>query len=186
MLVVTGESAKGAMPVLIPKARNGRKMSMIHEQQAGKELNRRIVSSIAAAVVSSQSLVPLCGCSYAMADMDVTSRVPAQNRQTVVDEKYFSPSSLYTAPDVFDRLKPLPKEFPELPPPNLPKYHRMKLNNGLRVILLEDHEAPFIQGILAFPAGSRASPPDKVGLASLAGALQRSAGSVQHPYQVLL
>ena len=79
---------------------------------------------------------------------------------------------------------PLPADFPPLPPPSLPEYHRLELKNGLRVILLEDHEAPLVRGALVFPAGSRASPPDKVGLASVSAALQRSGGSEKHPSEV--
>ena len=40
----------------------------------------------------------------------------------------------------------------------------MKLENGLRVFLLEDHEVPLVKATLLMKGGARASPPDKVNL----------------------
>jgi zinc protease len=94
-------------------------------------------------------------------------------------------AELFTSPDVVDSLPPLPADFKPLPPPKLPQYRRIVLKNGLRVILLEDHEAPIIRGVLLSSGGTRASPPEKVGLASIAAASQRAGGSNEHPAPVL-
>ena len=40
----------------------------------------------------------------------------------------------------------------------------MKLDNGLRVFLLEDHEVPLVKATLLIKGGARASPADKVGM----------------------
>lgn len=40
----------------------------------------------------------------------------------------------------------------------------MRLSNGLRVFLIEDHEVPIIRGSIAMKGGQRASPPDKARL----------------------
>ncbi|EFN56163.1 hypothetical protein CHLNCDRAFT_7930, partial [Chlorella variabilis] len=76
-------------------------------------------------------------------------------------------------------------EFPPLPPLSLPKYKQVTLKNGLRVFMIEDKEIPVVRGSLLMRGGQRASPPDKVGLASLSAAVQRSGGSWQHPGQAL-
>ncbi|KAL6762438.1 Metalloenzyme, LuxS/M16 peptidase-like protein [Haematococcus lacustris] len=79
------------------------------------------------------------------------------------------------------QLPPLPTSFPALPALQLPKYQQVKLSNGLRVYLVEDHTVPLLRGSLLIRAGQWASPPDKVGLASAALNVQRAGGSLQHP-----
>lgn len=96
-----------------------------------------------------------------------------------------SPPPLIITPDIMDKLPPLPSDFPPLPPLELPKFQQMVLKNGLKVILLEDREAPLVRGTLLMRGGQRASPQDKVGLASIAAAVQRSGGSVAHPNTAL-
>lgn len=39
---------------------------------------------------------------------------------------------------------------------------QVRLDNGLRVFLLEDHEVPLVKATLLMKGGARASPPDKV------------------------
>lgn len=75
----------------------------------------------------------------------------------------------------------LPTAFPPLPPLRLPAYQTATLPSGLRVFLLEDHEVPLVSGTLVMRGGQRASPPDRVGLASIAASVQRAGGSAQHP-----
>lgn len=82
-------------------------------------------------------------------------------------------------------LPPLPSTFPPLPPLALPKYKQITLSNGLRVFLLEDHELPVVRGSILMRGGQRASPDEKVGLATMSAAVQRSGGSLQHPSQQL-
>ena len=69
-----------------------------------------------------------------------------------------------------------------LPPPH---QQRLTLSNGLRVLLLRDTEAPVVRGALLMRGGQRASPPDRVGLATLSAAVQRAGGSTQHPGEEL-
>lgn len=78
------------------------------------------------------------------------------------------------------QLPDLPTDFPPLRDLVLPKYEKMALPNGLRVLLLEDHELGLVGGQLLVRGGGKAEPPNKVGLAALAGAVQRSGGSVEH------
>ena len=82
-------------------------------------------------------------------------------------------------------LPPLPSEFAPLPPLKLPKYKKFVLSNGLRVIVMEDHQAPLLRGTLLVKGGQRASPDDRLGVATLSSQLQREGGSVQHPDQSL-
>ncbi|HXG65417.1 MAG TPA: pitrilysin family protein [Blastocatellia bacterium] len=55
----------------------------------------------------------------------------------------------------------------------LPPYKKVKLNNGLTLLLMEQHETPVISFSLINRAGSVADPADKEGLASLTADLLR-------------
>ena len=120
---------------------------------------QRVGAAAAAAVLSLQATLPLAA--LAVADAE------------------FPP--LIITPDVMESLPPLPTKFPPLSPLRLPKMQQLVLKNGLRVILLEDKEAPLVRGTLMMRGGQRASPPNKIGLASIAAAVQRSGGSVAYP-----
>ncbi|KXZ52708.1 hypothetical protein GPECTOR_8g103 [Gonium pectorale] len=87
----------------------------------------------------------------------------------------------FTGPEVLEALPPLPAEFPPLPELKLPKYSTATLRNGLRVFLLRDEEVPLVRVTLLMRGGQYASPPDKVGLASLTTYVQRAGGSTAHP-----
>ena len=76
-------------------------------------------------------------------------------------------------------------EFPPLPDVELPEYERFQLDNGLKVYLMEDHRLPLVSGVSLIQTGSRLEPADKVGLASLTGALMRAGGTLSHPPNVL-
>ncbi|HZY10341.1 MAG TPA: pitrilysin family protein, partial [Bacteroidota bacterium] len=75
-----------------------------------------------------------------------------------------------------DRKKP-----PELgPPPSLilPPIQRLKLSNGLPVILMEKHNVPLVQMELVVKTGSITESPEKIGLASFAASMmEEGAGS---------
>jgi zinc protease len=68
-------------------------------------------------------------------------------------------------------------EFPPLPEFQVPEPTRVELDNGMVVILLEDHELPLVRAVARVRTGSRYEPPDKIGLASLAGAVLRTGGT---------
>ncbi len=125
-----------------------------------------------AAIISLQALLAPIALADAILDISSTNTVSTQS-STV--------QPLLITPDVLDSLPPLPTTFPPLPPLKLPKMDRITLKNGLRVILLEDREAPLVRGTLFMRGGQRASPQNKIGLASIAAAVQRSGGSIQHP-----
>ncbi len=59
--------------------------------------------------------------------------------------------------------------------PQQPK--RIELANGLVIFLQEDHELPFIDGMVLIRGGSRDEPAGKVGLATLYGQSWRTSGT---------
>jgi zinc protease len=59
--------------------------------------------------------------------------------------------------------------------PTQPK--RIELANGLVIFLQEDHELPFVDGIILIRGGSREEPAAKVGLTSLYGEAWRTSGT---------
>ena len=67
--------------------------------------------------------------------------------------------------------------FPPLPDLVIPEPQRVVLDNGLVVLLMEDHELPLV-GVSAFiRTGSRLEPQEKIGLASLTGTVLRTGGT---------
>lgn len=71
-------------------------------------------------------------------------------------------------------------EFAPLPDVKLPKYDRFKLDNGMVVYLMEDHELPLVGGTLLVRTGDRLEPANEVGLASLVGEVMRTGGTTEH------
>ena len=67
--------------------------------------------------------------------------------------------------------------YPPLPDLRIPQPTRVVLDNGMVVLLLEDHELPTVQVSARVRSGSRLEPADKVGLASLTGTVMRSGGT---------
>lgn len=72
-------------------------------------------------------------------------------------------------------------EYPALPQAEIPQAERVELDNGMVVILLEDHELPLIDVRAVIRTGSRLEPADKVGLAGLVGQVMRSGGTESVP-----
>jgi zinc protease len=73
---------------------------------------------------------------------------------------------------------PLAAQFPTEPPEpaplrpvQLPPFAEARLDNGLQLLLIEDHDVPVVSVSLTFPAGSVFDPRGKEGLASLIGEL---------------
>jgi zinc protease len=71
-------------------------------------------------------------------------------------------------------------DFPPLRAVELPDYERYTLPNGIVVYLVEDHELPLVDGQALFRTGDRLEPSDKVGLASITGAVLRNGGTTAH------
>ncbi|HKW18976.1 MAG TPA: pitrilysin family protein [Terriglobales bacterium] len=70
----------------------------------------------------------------------------------------------------------------QIPIPQLPAFHpqepkRIQLPNGMVIFLQEDHELPTIDGTARIRGGSRAEPPNKVGLMDLYGEVWRTGGT---------
>ena len=69
--------------------------------------------------------------------------------------------------------------------PPLPEFHpvkprRIELGNGAVILLVEDHELPFINGFIDIHGGERDVPAAKAGLIDLYGEAWRTSGSAAH------
>lgn len=96
---------------------------------------------------------------------------------------------ILTAPAIAKNDKPKPRKaraivehprdlsYPPLPEITLPEPQRFSLDNGMQVLLLEDHELPLVQAVAFIRTGARFEPDDKVGLAQLTGTVMRSGGT---------
>jgi zinc protease len=67
--------------------------------------------------------------------------------------------------------------YPPLSRLDIPQPQRVELENGLVVLLLEDHELPLVEVTAMVRAGSALDPAAKVGLAELAGEVLRTGGT---------
>jgi zinc protease len=74
-----------------------------------------------------------------------------------------------------DRAQDL--RYPPLARFDFPQPQRIELDNGLVVLLLEDHELPLVEATALVRAGSGYDPADKIGLAALAGRVLRTGGT---------
>ncbi len=82
----------------------------------------------------------------------------------------------------FAQKHPSELSYGKLGKVKIPDYKMATLDNGMKVILVEDHELPFIKMRAQFLAGSVwGVPDDKVGLASLTGTVMRSGGTESVP-----
>jgi predicted Zn-dependent peptidase len=70
-------------------------------------------------------------------------------------------------------------KYPALPPFTIPRPEVYTLKNGMQVFLMEDHELPLVSVTARVRTGSNYEPADKVGLAGLMGAVQRSGGTTR-------
>ena len=67
--------------------------------------------------------------------------------------------------------------FPALRDFDTPEPERMTLDNGLTVLLLEDHELPQVHAVARIGTGSVYEPAEKRGLATIAGTVMRTGGT---------
>jgi len=67
--------------------------------------------------------------------------------------------------------------YPPLPAFDIPQPERVVLDNGMVVMLLEDHELPLVEASALIRTGSRFDPADKLGLADLGAAVMRTGGT---------
>ena len=68
-------------------------------------------------------------------------------------------------------------KFPALKPIPVPKVESFTLSNGMRLLLLEDHELPLIGGTARVRTGNLFDPKDQVGLATMTGMVMRTGGT---------
>ncbi len=68
-------------------------------------------------------------------------------------------------------------KYPPLPPLKVPNPTEITLSNGMKVLLLEDHELPLISGAALIRTGNLLDPSEKRGLAGLTGEVLRSGGT---------
>ena len=67
--------------------------------------------------------------------------------------------------------------YPPLKQVKIPEPATFTLKNGMRVLLLEDHELPLINGLALIRTGNLFDPPDKRGLSSVMADVLRSGGA---------
>ena len=70
-------------------------------------------------------------------------------------------------------------QYPPLPELVIPEPERVVLENGMVVLLMEDHELPLISLSAFIRTGARLEPQDKIGLASLTGTVLRTGGTTK-------
>ena len=68
-------------------------------------------------------------------------------------------------------------KFPPLPDLNIPEPTRVVLDNGMVVLMMEDHELPLVSVSAKIRTGSRLDPINQVGLSRLVGTVLRSGGT---------
>jgi predicted Zn-dependent peptidase len=68
-------------------------------------------------------------------------------------------------------------KYTALPPLQVPDPTEITLSNGMKVLLLENHELPLVSGAALIRTGNLFDPPTKRGLAGLTGEVLRSGGT---------
>jgi zinc protease len=68
-------------------------------------------------------------------------------------------------------------KYPPLPPLKVPEPVEVTLSNGMKILLLEDHELPLVSGAALIRTGNLFDPSNKRGLAGLTGEVLRSGGT---------
>ena len=90
--------------------------------------------------------------------------------------------SVATAQGTFDRSKP-----PELGPPpklSLPPITTRQLPNGLKLMIVEQHELPLADFVLLVGSGSTADPASKPGIANLVSAMLREGTTTRKSLEI--
>ena len=74
-------------------------------------------------------------------------------------------------------ISPKDLKFPPLRTIQEPAAASFTLPNGMRIYLLEDHDLPLVSGVALVRTGSLLDPPQRIGLAQLAGIAMRTGGT---------
>ncbi|MGD2116018.1 MAG: pitrilysin family protein [Acidobacteriota bacterium] len=83
----------------------------------------------------------------------------------------------FAAPGHAQVKRPDQITYPPLPAFEAPSPERVVLDNGMVVMLVEDHELPLVQAVAVVRTGRRYDPPEKVSLARLTGEVLRTGGT---------
>ncbi len=86
----------------------------------------------------------------------------------------FLSTSSYAQVEHVQQLK-----YPPLPDLTIPEPTRVVLDNGMVVLMMEDHELPLVSVSAKIRTGSRLEPLAQIGLAQLVGTVMRSGGTTQ-------
>jgi len=70
-------------------------------------------------------------------------------------------------------------KYPPLNEINLPQVDTLRLDNGIKLYLLEDHELPIVNARVRLAAGGFLNTPDKAGLAEICGTVMRTGGTAR-------
>ena len=68
-------------------------------------------------------------------------------------------------------------KYPPLPRVKIPEPAEFTLSNGMRLLLLEDHELPLVRGVAMIRTGNVFDPPDKRGLSQVMADVMRAGGT---------
>src|ERR1039457_2933747 len=74
-------------------------------------------------------------------------------------------------------LSPKDLKYPPLPAIQVPNAATFTLPNGMKVSLLEDHDLPLVGGMALVGTGRLLDPPQRIGLAQIAGVVMRTGGT---------
>jgi zinc protease len=83
----------------------------------------------------------------------------------------------FTAPASAQVARPGELKYPRLPDFTVPKPTRFVLDNGMVVLVMEDHELPLVNVVARIRTGSLLDPAEKAGLGSIAGDQLRAGGT---------
>ena len=72
-------------------------------------------------------------------------------------------------------------QFPTMHAFTVPQPERIVLDNGMVLMLLEDHELPLIEARARIRTGSRLEAADKIGMAPIVGEVMRTGGTTSMP-----
>jgi zinc protease len=74
-------------------------------------------------------------------------------------------------------VSPKDLKYPPLRSIQIPNVTSATLPNGMKLLLMEDHELPMINGLAMVHAGTLLDPPERIGLAAATAALLRNGGT---------
>jgi zinc protease len=108
---------------------------------------------------------------------DVTLRKPPQLAVLALLSGAMLTGASLVTPSAAQVARPSDLKYPRLPDFTVAKPTRFVLDNGLVVLVMEDHELPLVNVTARIRTGSLLDPPEKVGLGSMAGDLMRDGGT---------